>query len=204
MPIIKESSDELNRPVITTGGFADSPPPKRTLRNYLALAFATWGVGYAPLAPGTFGSIVGVGIYLLVRALSAQVFADGTAQGWNLELLASLRVTFMLLLITVLATVGVWAASRTEKLLGRKDPGIVVVDEVVGQLITFLFVPFNTGWWAIIVGFLTFRLFDILKPYPARRLELLESGLGIMADDVMAGAYAAVLMSLLVSIHMLL
>lgn len=201
MLTLKESSDELNPPVITTGEIIARTPPRRTVSNYLALACATWGVGYAPLAPGTFGSAVGVGIYLLVGAMSAQVFAYGTAHGWSLERLVSLRMTFMLLLVALLTIVGVWAASQTEKLLGRKDPGIVVVDEVVGQLIAFLFVPFNSGWWVVIVGFVLFRLFDIWKPYPIRRLEMLESGLGIMADDILAGVYAAILMSLLVSIY---
>ena len=204
MLTVKESSDELNPPVITTGGQIARTPRKRTFSNYLALAFATWGVGYAPLAPGTFGSMVGVGIYLLARLASAKVFEYGSAKGWNLELLASARMTLMLLLVTVLTIVGVWAASRAEKLLGRKDPGIVVVDEVAGQLIAFLFVPFNAGWRVIIAGFVLFRLFDIWKPYPIRRLEALESGLGIMADDVLAGVYAAILLSLLVSIYPLL
>jgi phosphatidylglycerophosphatase A len=71
-------------------------------------------------------------------------------------------------------------------------------------LIAFLFLPLNAAWWAIIAGFLAFRLFDIWKPYPIRHLESLESGLGIMADDVLAGVYAAILMSLLVSIYPLL
>jgi phosphatidylglycerophosphatase A len=204
MPIIKESSDELNPPIITTGGFSASVPRSRLVSNYLALGFATWGVGYAPLAPGTFGSAVGVGIYLLVQSMSARVFAFATARGWSVQALESLRTAFMLLLIAVLTLIGVWAASRTEKLLERKDPGIVVVDEVAGQLIAFLFVPFNSGWWVIITGFVAFRLFDIWKPYPIRRLELLESGLGIMADDLLAGVYAAILLSLVTSIYLLL
>jgi phosphatidylglycerophosphatase A len=202
--VVKESSDELNPNVITTSGFAVGAQPKRTLSNYLALAFATWGVGYIPGAPGTFGSIVGVGIYLLVQWASVQVFALASARGWSLESLESFRLTFMLLLIAALTLIGIWAASRTEKLLERKDPGVVVVDEVAGQLIAFLFLPLNAAWWAIIAGFIAFRLFDIWKPYPIRRLESLESGLGIMADDVLAGVYAAILMSLLVSIYPLL
>ena len=201
MLTLKESSDELNPPVVTTGGVIARTPQRRTLSDYLALAFATWGVGYAPLAPGTFGSMVGVGIYLLVGAAGNSVFAYGMAKGWNLEMLASLLGTFMLLLVALLTGVGVWAATRTEKLFGRKDPGIVVVDEVAGQLIAFLFIPVNAGWWVIITGFIAFRLFDIWKPYPIRRLEALESGLGIMADDVLAGVYAAILLSLLVSIY---
>lgn len=203
MPI-KESSDELNQPIVTTGAFIARAPRHRTLPDYLALALATWGVGYLPLAPGTFGSAVGVGIYLLVQSASTQVFAFAAARGWSVEVLESFQVTFMLLLIAGLTLVGIWAASRTEKLLGRKDPGIVVVDEVAGQLIAFLFVPFNSGWWVIITGFIAFRLFDIWKPYPIRRLEALESGLGIMADDVLAGIYAAILMPLVLSIYLLL
>lgn len=119
-------------------------------------------------------------------------------------MVASFRTTLMLLLIALLAIVGVWAASRAEKLLGRKDPGAVVVDEVVGQMIALLFVPFNAGVWVIITGFVAFRLFDIWKPYPIRRLEALEAGLGIMFDDILAGIYAAILMSLVTSIHLLL
>ena len=203
MRSIKESSDELNPPVVTMGGGIRRAKGRKSPRDYLALALATWGVGFLPGAPGTFGSIVGVGIYLLVRLVSAQLFAFATTPGWSLLLLESLRMTFMLLLIATLAVVGVWAASRTEKLLGRKDPGAVVVDEVVGQMITFLFVPFTSGLWTIIIGFLAFRLFDIWKPYPIRRLEALDAGLGIMADDVLAGAYAAILMSLVTSIYLL-
>jgi phosphatidylglycerophosphatase A len=80
----------------------------------------------------------------------------------------------------------------------------VVADEVAGQLIAFVFVPFNAGWWVIIAGFVSFRLFDMWKPYPIRRLEMLDSGLGIMADDVLAGIYAAIVLSVLVSIYSLL
>lgn len=189
---------------MTTGAFIARAPRSRTLRDYLALALATWGVGYFPLAPGTFGSAVGVGVYLLVQSMSARVFAFAAAHGWSAESLESFHLTFMLLLIATLTLAGIWAASRTEKLIGRKDPGIVVVDEVAGQLLAFLFVPFNSGWWIIIIAFIAFRLFDIWKPYPIRRLESLESGLGIMADDVLAGIYAAILMSLLLSIYLLL
>lgn len=203
MRSIKESSDELNPPVVTTGVRIAKSSARRTSRDYLALGLATWGVGYFPIAPGTCGSAVGVGLYLLVRWASVPVFLFAARHGWSLELLESCRMTFFLLLIAALAMIGVWAASRAEKLLGRKDPGAVVVDEVVGQLIAFLFVPFNSGGWTIIVGFFAFRLFDIWKPYPVRRLEALESGLGIMADDVLAGAYAAILMSLLTSIYLL-
>jgi phosphatidylglycerophosphatase A len=185
--VVKESSDELNPNVVASGG-AEFVPPRRTFQNYLALGLATWGVGFIPGAPGTYGSAVGVGLYLLVQSAGVP---------------ASFRVTFTLLVIAGVTLAGVWAATRVEKLLGRKDPGVVVADEVAGQLIAFLFVPINAGWWAILAGFVLFRLFDIWKPYPIRRLEMLESGLGVMADDVLAGIYAAIMMSLLVSISLL-
>ena len=117
--------------------------------------------------------------------------------------LGSFFVRFSLLLVILLvALAGTWAATRAEKLLGKKDPGAVVVDEVAGQLITFLFVPWLAGPWTVFAGFLAFRVFDIWKPYPVRRLEGLGGGLGIMADDMLAGFYAAAAMSLLVSIRL--
>lgn len=177
-------------------------PRSRTPLDYLALAFATWGVGYAPLAPGTFGSAVGVGLYLLLREGTLRI-VNSYVPYYSLtyELIEFFRVALMLVVIAVVSALGVWAASRTEKLLARKDPGIVVVDEVAGQLIAFLFIPLGVGlsWWILVAGFLLFRLFDIWKPYPIRRLEALESGLGIMADDILAGVYAAATLTLLLT-----
>lgn len=204
MKVVKESSDELNPPVVTAGVSIARPRRSRTTSDWAALGVATCGVGLISIAPGTWGSAVGVGIYLLLREASARVFVYATARGISVPPLEAFRTTFMLVMLIGLSVVGVWAASRAEKLLGRKDPGAVVVDEVAGQLITFLFVPFDAGMWAIVAGFVAFRVFDIWKPYPIRRLESLESGLGIMADDVLAGAYAATLMSLLTSIYLLL
>ncbi len=202
MRSIKESSDELNPPVLTR---SEIIPARRkgTNLDYIALTVATCGVGYMPLAPGTWGSAVGVGIYMLMRAASDSLLSSAGVRGWDLPLFESLRTTFELLLLIVIIIIGIWAASRAEPLLGRKDPGAVVIDEVAGQLITFLFVPWHAGWWTVVAGFLAFRLFDIWKPYPIRRLESLESGLGVMADDVLAGAYAATLMSILTSIYLI-
>ena len=152
--------------------------PKQTLTglDYAALAIATWGVGYSPLAPGTCGSLVGLGIFLLLASLPLQVLA-----------------------IIVVTWAGIWAASRVERILGLKDPGKVVVDEVAGQMIALLPVwAFANGPYklAIIISFTLFRLFDIFKPYPARKFESLRGGLGIMADDLVAGVYAALVLSL--------
>ncbi|HZN06735.1 MAG TPA: phosphatidylglycerophosphatase A [Pyrinomonadaceae bacterium] len=169
---VKESSDELNPTVAVSPAEVPAPRPARTTLDYAALAIATFGVGYLPLIPGTFGSMVGAGIFLLL-------------QTWPLQLA----------LISVFTVLGVWAASQTERILGLKDPGKVVVDEVAGQMIAMLPISLlvNGPWlvW-VIVSFNLFRLFDIFKPYPAGRLEHLRGGFGIMADDLVAGIYAAI------------
>ena len=206
MPIVKESSDELNPPVVTAGVFITPSASQRSLSDFLALAIATCGVGYLPLAPGTWGSIVGVGLYLLWQWLRERFFSAYGHEHWIQLNIDSLWTTLTLALVFGLTMAGVWAATRVEKVSGRKDPGIVVIDEVAGQLIALLFIPFFMWWkWQlIVVGFLLFRAFDIWKPYPIRRLEALPAGLGIMADDVLAGVYAATLLSLLTSISLLL
>jgi phosphatidylglycerophosphatase A len=88
-----------------------------------------------------------------------------------------------------LFAVGVWAAGKAEEFFGRTDPSQVVVDEVVGQMLTFLLLP-HAGWKWLVGGFLLFRAFDIVKPFPARQAERIPRGWGIMLDDVVAGVYA--------------
>jgi phosphatidylglycerophosphatase A len=129
------------------------------------------GLGYAPIAPGTVGSAAGVLIFFLTSH-------------WSLP-------TQVLLALGVTA-VGVWASSVAAGHFGRSDPSQVVVDEVAGQLITLL----GTGatWKGAIIGFLLFRVFDIVKPWPANKLEALHGGWGIMADDVMAAIYACAIL----------
>jgi phosphatidylglycerophosphatase A len=179
------------------------PPSKRTAGDYVALALATCGVGLLPVAPGTWGALVGVGIYLFSRVAVVRAFSGPAGLGRQDARLEALQTAAVLLSLSALTLAGVWAATRAEKLLDRKDPGAVVIDEVAGQLITFAFVPFSSGAWAVVLGFVLFRLFDIWKPYPVRRLEALESGLGIMADDVLAGLYAGLVLALAVSIKTL-
>ena len=216
MKVVKESSDELNPAVVTTA-FIGRAPRERSLRDYAALAVATCGVGLIPLAPGTWGSLLGVAVYVFFNSFSHTLlmndpswlgdFNSSAPSLLNLStgmLRASfLRTSALLIIIAAVTYLGIWAATRTEKVTGRKDPGIVVVDEVAGQLIAFLFVPWDSPAWMLIIGFVLFRLFDIWKPYPIRRLESLEAGLGIMADDVLAGVYAATFMSLLTTIYLL-
>ena len=198
---LKESSDELNPPVIVAEAVL---PPRvaRSPKDYLALAIATCGVGYLPLAPGTWGSFVGIGFYALLRAVFLNLlFSLGLE---NLHIAYGL-ITLELLAISCVALVGTWAATRTEKLSGKKDPAKVVVDEVAGQMIALvpLGLGLNGGWWCVIPAFLLFRLFDIIKPYPCRELEVLPSGLGIMADDIVAGIYAGLVVAVLVIIQWL-
>jgi phosphatidylglycerophosphatase A len=141
----------------------------------LALAFATvGGVGYIPLAPGTFGSAVGLLVWwLLPPSAAAQSVA-----------------------IVVLFALGCWAGNVAEHHFGRTDPGHVVIDEVVGVLITLFMNPVT--WKGAIAAFLAFRVMDIIKPFPANRLEHLHGGLGVMADDAMAAVYANVAMRVVI------
>jgi phosphatidylglycerophosphatase A len=124
--------------------------------------------GYFPVAPGTIGSAAGLIVYLLVWWAHSPV----------------LEVA----LIFVLFGGGVWAGTTAERYFGGIDPGPIVIDEVVGMLITLAFIP--VGWSAALAGFVLFRVFDVFKPYPAGRFEQLHGGLGVMADDAMAAVYA--------------
>jgi phosphatidylglycerophosphatase A len=138
--------------------------------SQLALRLATVGpLGSFPIAPGTIGTLAGLALCIAARALGAGAWAE----------VALIAVTF---------GVGVWAAAHAERHFATTDPGPVVIDEVLGTLVTLAFLPVSA--WGYLAGFLLFRLFDIVKPWPAGRLEALPGGLGIMADDAMAGVYA--------------
>ena len=133
----------------------------------LGLAVATvGGVGYVPVAPGTFGSAVGLLVWWL---LPASAIVQGIA-------------------IAVIFVAGAWGGNVAEHHFGRTDPGQVVIDEVMGMLVTLFLNP--VGWIGALAGFLLFRVFDVIKPYPANRLEQLHGGVGVMADDAMAAVYA--------------
>jgi phosphatidylglycerophosphatase A len=135
----------------------------------VAVFIATVGYcGYFPLAPGTVGSAAGLIFYLLVWWTQSPLVEVG--------------------LIAVLFAIGVWAGTASERYFGGIDPGPVVIDEVVGMLITLAFIP--VGLSGALAGFVLFRIFDVIKPYPANRLEALHGGLGVMADDAMAAVYA--------------
>ena len=205
MNIVKESSDESN-PAVDARAREVAPRKRRTAGDYFALAISTCGVGYFPIAPGTMGALVGVGLYLSVWAAVDRILTvNAIAKRLTALYVFTPQLTFMLVVIFLLTMAGIWAASRAEKLVRKKDPSIVVIDEVAGQMIALLSGPFwIQTWWSIVTAFLLFRAFDIWKPYPIRRLEHLESGLGIMADDVLAGAYALIVNSVLISAYLLL
>lgn len=124
------------------------------------------GVGYAPIAPGTVGSAATV-VVLWLLAVS---------------------VVGRLVFLVVVTVAGIAASSRVERLTGRKDPGIIVVDEVAGMTLSVLWLPLTPA--VLVVAFLLFRAFDIVKPFPADRSQRLRGGWGVMVDDLIAGAYA--------------
>jgi phosphatidylglycerophosphatase A len=130
--------------------------------------------GYLPKAPGTWGSILGVGLWACLH---------------NLELLPYAGV------IAALFIIGTACAGSAEKIVDRGDPGLVVIDEIVGQLIALAAVPFHPV--AALLGFVLFRIFDIFKPFPVNWLDKhIHGGLGIMLDDVVAGLYALLVLQI--------
>jgi len=145
-----------------------APPRADLLSTIIATGL---GSGFSPIAPGTAGSAVGLLLFWPLQRLPlyAQVAA-----------------------VVTMFAVGVVAATRVARGLGLEDPGLVVVDEVVGMWISLLMLPFTPA--TAIAGFVLFRIMDVLKPYPARQLESLPGGWGIMCDDVMAGIYANLLL----------
>ena len=133
------------------------------------MAASLFGAGYAPIASGTVGSFVTLVLIWLLP--------------WT---------TFGLLVALVVVTiVGLWAGSRVERVLGRKDPGVIVIDEVAGMLLSVIGLPRSIP--VLVTAFLLFRVFDIWKPFPARESQALSGGMGVMVDDLIAGLYALIL-----------
>jgi phosphatidylglycerophosphatase A len=150
------------------------------MKNRLARVLATWfGCGYSPAAPGTVGAAAAVVISWWFRWEVVPNLLAGVAAG----------------------IVGIWAATLEARNSGRKDPGHIVIDEVAGQWITLAGAT-AISWRALLFGFLLFRLFDIWKPAPVRQLEAIPEGAGIMADDIMAGVYGAVVLYLAGYFHL--
>jgi phosphatidylglycerophosphatase A len=138
----------------------------------MALAIATvGGVGRAPLAPGTVASALTVAVLWFVPFSRAGLIA----------------------FFIVVTVVGTWAADRAERALGTKDPGAIVIDEVAGMALSVLTLPLTPG--VLLAAFLLFRLFDVIKPFPAGRWQAFPGGVGVMIDDLVAGLYALILVT---------
>ena len=144
------------------------------MKKLIILFVTACYLGYAPVISGTFGSLGGLIIYYFIEDLSLYFFATT---------------------IIVLFVAGCYGATRAEEYFGRKDSSEIVIDEVVGMLITLYLVPFN--WKYMIAGFVIFRIMDIIKPFPGRAAEKIPGGMGVMLDDVIAGIYAHIVMQIL-------
>jgi phosphatidylglycerophosphatase A len=152
--------------------------PTTTIDKLAVFIASAGGAGFMPKAPGTAGAAVGVLLYLGIEWLQLGAY--------------------YLHVIILLLVAGIWASFQVEKLYGH-DSQRIVMDEVVGQMITFAYAAgrFRLPVLYVLVGFGLFRLFDIFKPFPVRRLEHLKGGVGVMADDVGAGIYALIVLSVL-------
>lgn len=145
----------------------------------IAIVVATaGGAGFVPKAPGTAGAMIGVAAYVVIEALSAGAYYPHV--------------------IIFFFVIGTWAANRVERMYGH-DSQRIVIDEVVGQMVTFGLAAgkYRFSAFYVALGFGLFRLFDIVKPFPIRRLEQLRGGLGVVADDVGAGLYALAILTLI-------
>jgi len=131
------------------------------------------GIGYLPVMQGTFASLAGVGLYLLIRN--------------NLSLY--LMITILLIIA------GFIVSNKAQKIFKGSDPREIVIDELCGVLIVYIFIPFKIS--NIIIGFIIFRFLDILKVYPINRLERIKGGWGIMLDDIAAGVFANIILQVI-------
>ena len=140
---------------------------------------ATWfGCGKWPWGPGTAGSLGAI--------LPLLPMLSNTYVGWR---------SVLFLLVALFLAPGIWASTQYEQITGKKDPSAVVVDEVLGQWLTLAFATKFT-WASLGLGFVLFRIFDIVKPFPVRRVERFPGGVGIVADDLAAGLYAGLVLYL--------
>lgn len=145
------------------------------LQEKLVKFFASFFAGYSPAAPGTFGTLIGIPLYLIL-------FPQGTKA----------YIIFTALFIVL----GVEISSLAETIFNEHDSPKIIIDEIAGFLVTMLFIPFNIKF--ILSGFILFRIFDIWKPVPISQLQKLPGGAGIMADDILAGIYSNLILRIMI------
>jgi phosphatidylglycerophosphatase A len=168
---------------------ASATHPSAVRKPRVAIFLATaGGLGYIPFAPGTWGSFAGALLYGLTCFL-LPLAAKSRA---SLSAGAAWAAATALPVALIIALTGVWVSRRAASHSGQKDPQFVVIDEVSGQFFTYLLALAPLNWKYLLLGLILFRVFDIWKPFPARQAESLPGGWGIMADDWMAGVYAAI------------
>jgi len=136
--------------------------------NNLIILFTTGCyLGYSPVVSGTVGSLGGVILYVLLTRL--------------------VQIPYYAVITLVAFILGIFASSKAEVIFGKKDSGKIVIDEIVGFLVTMFAIPLS--WKYVVAGFFLFRLLDVIKPFPIRKLERFEGGFGVMVDDFIAGIY---------------
>ncbi|NOY13306.1 MAG: phosphatidylglycerophosphatase A [Deltaproteobacteria bacterium] len=156
----------------------DQHQPQGFTRKLILLLASNAGLGYAPVASGTFGSLAGIPFFYYLSGF-----------GWPLQLLTFLALLFL----------SFWVSDAAGKIYAEADDGRIVIDELVGYLATTLFLPFT--WWTAIIGFFWFRLFDIIKPRPADWFDReMKNGVGVTLDDLVAGIYAAIALRICLAI----
>lgn len=149
---------------------------EKTLSDHVVVFIATGGYsGYSPFAPGTAGTVAAIPVYLLFAMTGHLLY---------------------LLLFALLLPLSFWSSGRAEKIFGAKDSGMIVIDEIAGYLVTMFMIPM--GWKYVVAGFFLFRFFDITKIFPARSMEKIGGGAGVVMDDVVAGIYANLSLWLLI------
>ena len=149
------------------------------MKHRLSLTIASaFYIGYIPGAPGTYASIATILVFV---GINFYIY-------W-------IPPVIHLSTVCLISLIGVFVSAEIGRTTGKEDPSFIVIDEVAGQLLTYLFLPLNS--FNIIFGFFAFRAFDIWKPFPIRKLESLGNGVGVMADDLLAGLYANILLHLI-------
>jgi len=145
------------------------------MKHFILILATGFGVGYSPVAPGTLGTLIAIPVYYFLSNILSPIY-EITLVGF-----------FFL---------SVWISENAERFFGKKDDPKIVIDEIIGFLITMLWVPKTLLF--VIIGFLLFRFFDILKPFPIRRLEKgFKGGFGVVLDDVVAGVYANIILQMI-------